>query len=215
MTNWDYETDLLIVGSGAGGMTAALVGKLEGLDSLILEKTEYFGGSTALSGGFVWVPDNYVMAEMGLPDSHEKAALYLKTIIGDRVPQEKQEVYLQSSKEMLAYLKEHIQVRFQLTPGYTDYYPELPGGTNGGRGVDTNLGIYFTDYGALSSFHLAIQQYWWQSPGSHSLSHHWKYHRCLTAALFCERTWALDLFWFLTRCCSRGYLDLGSPYAES
>jgi 3-oxosteroid 1-dehydrogenase len=136
MTNWDDETDLLVVGSGAGGMTAAIVGNLEGLDSLILEKTEYFGGSTALSGGFVWVPDNHVMAEAGLPDSHEKAALYLKTIIGDRVPQEKQEVYLQSSKEMLAYLKEHTQVRFQLTPGYTDYYPELPGGTNGGRGVE-------------------------------------------------------------------------------
>jgi 3-oxosteroid 1-dehydrogenase len=117
-------------------MTAALVGKLEGLDALILEKTEYFGGSTALSGGFVWVPDNYVMAEAGLPDSHEKAALYLETIIGDRVPREKQEAYLHASKEMLAYLKEKTQVSFQLTPGYTDYYPELPGGTNGGRGVE-------------------------------------------------------------------------------
>ena len=138
MTNWDDETDLLVVGSGAGGMTAALVGKLEGLDSLILEKTEYFGGSTALSGGFVWVPDNHVMAEAGLLDSHEKAALYLETIISDRVSQKKQEVYLHTSKEMLAYLKENTQVKFQLTPGYTDYYPELPGGKKRGPGCGTN-----------------------------------------------------------------------------
>lgn len=136
MTHWDHETELLVVGSGGGSMTAALVGKFEGLDTLILEKTEYFGGSTALSGGFVWVPNNYVMAEAGIPDSQEQAALYLETIIGDRVPKEKQMAYLQASKEMLAFLKEHTQVKFQLTPGYTDYYPELPGGTNGGRGVE-------------------------------------------------------------------------------
>ena len=136
MTRWDYETDLLVVGSGGGGMTAALVGKLEGMETLIIEKTEYFGGSTALSGGFVWVPDNYVMAEAGLPDSHEQAALYLETIIGERVPRIKQEAYLHASREMLAYLRDHSQVKFQLTPGYTDYYPELPGGTFGGRGVE-------------------------------------------------------------------------------
>ena len=117
-------------------MTAALVGKLGGLDALILEKTGYFGGSTALSGGTVWVPDNYVMAEAGLPDSHEQAALYLETIIGGRVPRIKQQAFLHASREMLAYLRDHTQVKFQLTPGYTDYYPELPGGTRGGRGVE-------------------------------------------------------------------------------
>jgi len=136
MNHWDYETDLLVVGSGGGGMTASLVGKLQGLDALILEKTEYFGGSTALSGGFVWVPDNYVMAEAGIPDSHEQAALYLETIIGDQVPKDKQEAYLHASKEMLSFLRERTRVIFQLTPGYTDYYPELPGGTQGGRGVE-------------------------------------------------------------------------------
>lgn len=136
MTHWDYETDLLVVGSGGGGMTAALVAKLGGLDALILEKTEYFGGSTALSGGFVWVPDNYVMAEAGLPDSHEQAALYLETIIGNRVPKVKIETYLRESRRMLTYLKDATHVKFQLTPGYTDYYPELPGSTLQGRGVE-------------------------------------------------------------------------------
>jgi len=136
MAHWDYETDLLVVGSGGGGMTAALVAKLGGLDALILEKTEYFGGSTALSGGFVWVPGNYVMAEAGLPDSHEQAVLYLETIIGNRVPKIKIETYLRESRRMLIYLKDSTHVKFQLTPGYTDYYPELPGSTLQGRGIE-------------------------------------------------------------------------------
>lgn len=136
MTNWDHETDLLVVGSGGGGMTAALVAKLGGLNSIILEKTEFYGGSTALSGGAVWVPDNYVMAGAGINDSFEEASLYLETIIADRTPKSKQQAYVRYSREMLAYLREHTQVQFQLTPGYTDYYPELPGGTLGGRGVE-------------------------------------------------------------------------------
>ena len=136
MNHWDYETDILVVGSGGGGMTAALVGKLEGLDTLILEKTEYFGGSTALSGGFVWVPGNYVMEQAGIEDSHEQASLYLETIVGDRIPRIKREAYLVSSRDMLAYLRDRTRVIFQLNPGYTDYYPELPGGTLGGRGVE-------------------------------------------------------------------------------
>ena len=69
MTNWDQETDLLVVVSGGGGMTAALVAKLEGIEALILEKTGLFGGSTTLSGGAVWVSVNYVIAEAGISDT--------------------------------------------------------------------------------------------------------------------------------------------------
>ncbi|MBP7962921.1 MAG: FAD-binding protein, partial [Caldilineaceae bacterium] len=58
-TNWDEEVDLLVVGSGGGGMTAALVAKSLGLDVLVIEKTEFYGGSTARSGGALWIPDNH------------------------------------------------------------------------------------------------------------------------------------------------------------
>ena len=86
MTKWDHETDLVVVGSGGGGMTAALTAKLEGLDSLILEKTEYYGGSTAISGGGIWIPNNHLMADAGIKDSTENARTYLRTIVGDRIP---------------------------------------------------------------------------------------------------------------------------------
>jgi 3-oxosteroid 1-dehydrogenase len=136
MTDWTYATDLVVVGSGGGGMTAALAAKAQGGDTIIFEKTEYYGGSTALSGGYVWVPDNYVMAEADLPDSIEDARIYLYGLIADRVPKTRIEAYIHGSRDMLAFLKEQTQVEFMLTPGYTDYYPEHPGGTLGGRGIE-------------------------------------------------------------------------------
>jgi len=65
MTKWDYTTDVLIVGSGGGGMTAALVAKKAGLDVILIEKSELYGGSTALSGGGIWVPNNYLLDILG------------------------------------------------------------------------------------------------------------------------------------------------------
>jgi len=65
MTKWDYTTDVLIVGAGGGGMTAALVAKKAGLDVILIEKSELYGGSTALSGGGIWVPNNYLLDILG------------------------------------------------------------------------------------------------------------------------------------------------------
>jgi len=78
MTDWDFTTDLLVMGSGAGAMTAALVARQEGLDVLVAEKTEHFGGSSAYSGGGLWVPNNPLMAEAGLRDSLEDARAYMQ-----------------------------------------------------------------------------------------------------------------------------------------
>lgn len=136
MTNRTYTTGLVVVGSGGGGMTAALVAKLQGVESILLEKTGYFGGSTALSGGYVWVPNNYVMQQEAIPDSTADAETYLYELIGERVAKPRIEAYVRGSKEMLAYLKENSHVEFMLTPDYADYYPERPGGKLGGRGVE-------------------------------------------------------------------------------
>ncbi len=135
MCHWDYETDFVCVGSGCGGLTAALVATLNGLSSLVIEKTEYYGGSTALSGGGVWVPANYLMAEAGIEDSISNALTYMEQTVGDRTPRSKQEAYLDNANEMLVYLAKNSHVKFEIMPGYADYYPEKSGGTESGRAL--------------------------------------------------------------------------------
>jgi len=135
MTTWGHETDLLVVGSGAAGMTAALVGRLEGLASLVLEKTPLFGGSTAVSGGGVWIPNNHLMEQAGIPDSFENACRYMQSTVGDRTPRKNQEAFVANGREMLRYLTDRADLEFRMAEGFPDYYPERPGGVATGRTV--------------------------------------------------------------------------------
>ncbi|MCS6888031.1 MAG: FAD-binding protein [Chloroflexus sp.] len=136
MAHWDYTTDVVVVGTGGGAMTAALVAKQAGLDVLMIEKTEYYGGSTAISGGGLWIPNNYLLQRDGLEDSFEKARTYLKHTVGDRTPQALQESYLVHAPEMVKYLVSNSRVRFRRSVGYADYYPERPGGMVDGRALE-------------------------------------------------------------------------------
>lgn len=139
MRDWDFTTDLLVMGSGAGAMTAAFVAKREGLESLVVEKTEYYGGTSAFSGGGVWVPNNPLMAEAGLHDSLEDARAYLDATVGDRVPEVRKEAYLEMAPEMVAYMLQHSHLQLELSRDYPDYYPDRPGGTTGGRALDAGI----------------------------------------------------------------------------
>ena len=139
MTDWDFTTDFLVVGSGAGGMTAAIVAKREGLDALVVEKTEFFGGSSAISGGGVWVPNNPLMAAAGFHDSPEKARAYMAATVGDRVPAVRREAYLAKAPEMVAYMLQHSHLHLEVIGEYTDYYPDRPGAMTGGRALDPGL----------------------------------------------------------------------------
>src|SRR5690349_17349614 len=82
-------TDFLVVGSGAGGMAAAIVASELGASSIVLEKTDLYGGTTALSGGGIWIPNNDSMRSDGLDDSVEDAVQYLKQVIGPDVSETK------------------------------------------------------------------------------------------------------------------------------
>lgn len=97
---YDQTVDVLVVGSGGGGMTAALVAAQAGLDVLLVEKTDAYGGSTALSGGGIWIPNNYLLQRDGVDDSLEKARTYLKHTVGDRTPQALQDAYLENAPKM-------------------------------------------------------------------------------------------------------------------
>jgi len=127
--------DVIVVGSGAAGMTAALCTAQQGLRTLVVEKAEHFGGSTARSGGGIWVPNNAVLAAAGQPDSPEQASAYLEHIAGD-VPAELREAFLDAGPAMLAFVVAHTPLRLRWVRDYADYYPEAPGGQPRGRSVE-------------------------------------------------------------------------------
>ena len=135
--NWDHTTDLLVVGSGAGAMTTALVAHDRGARVLVLEKSDRYGGSTAMSGGAVWVPQNPCMSEAGLQDSAEEASTYLRQVVGQAVSEERLQAYIAEAPEMVRYLLDNSQVAFEALSKYPDYYPELTGGKPGGRSMES------------------------------------------------------------------------------
>ena len=130
------EVDVLVVGSGAAGMAAALKAAEQGLDTLLVEKSEYFGGSTARSGGGVWIPGNYALDEAGVQDTVQAQKQYLDSIVGDVVPKVRRDTYIDRGPEVMSFLREHTPVRFSWVPDYADYHPEAPGGRPAGRTVE-------------------------------------------------------------------------------
>lgn len=133
---WDQEVDFLVVGSGMGGMTAALTAHAEGLKVLVVEKAPTYGGSTARSGGRIWMPNNLHLKMEGTEDTFEKAAAYMRATVGDRVPWAKQDMYLRVGPVALAWLEANTDVRFQRMKGYPDDYPDRPGALTVGRSLE-------------------------------------------------------------------------------
>lgn len=132
------EVDVVVVGAGGAGMTAALAAGNHGLDTVLVEKSSYFGGSTARSGGGVWIPGNGALREAGQvePDDLERSKLYLDSIVGDVVPKVRRDTYLERGPEVMAFLTARTPVRFAWVPDYADYHPEAPGGRPAGRSVE-------------------------------------------------------------------------------
>lgn len=133
--NWDQEYDVIVVGSGGGGMTTALVAHGHGLKAVVIEKSDQYGGTSAVSGGGIWIPCNDDIARTGGSDSYEEALTYLKHVIGDAVPQSRIEAYLKNAPEMVRYLAQKFGVIYRNVPKYPDYYPKMPGGKEGWRSM--------------------------------------------------------------------------------
>lgn len=134
MTGQEY--DVVVVGSGAAGMVAALTAAHQGLSTVLVEKAPHYGGSTARSGGGVWIPNNEILKRDGVKDTRDAARTYLHTIVGDVVPAEKIDTYLDRGPEMLSFVLKNSPLKLCWVPGYSDYYPESPGGKPTGRSVE-------------------------------------------------------------------------------
>jgi len=136
MIRWDECCDVLVIGSGAGGMTAALRAHDLGLDTLVIEKSGQYGGTSAVSGGGIWIPDNHRVRALGGEDSAAQAIAYLKAVTQGEVDDGRIEAYVEHGRTMVEYLERETRVRFEAQAQYTDYYPEVPGGKPGYRSMD-------------------------------------------------------------------------------
>src|SRR6266480_6506259 len=117
-------------------MTAALAAAHHGLSVVVLEKTGRFGGSTARSGGGLWVPGNEVLRRAGVADTQEQARVYLAHVADGCVSAERQQALLDQGPAMLSFVRAHTPMDFSWVPGYADYYPEAPGGLAKGRSIE-------------------------------------------------------------------------------
>ncbi|MFI5586906.1 3-oxosteroid 1-dehydrogenase [Amycolatopsis sp. NPDC051758] len=130
------QFDVVVVGSGAAGMTAALAAARNGLSVVVLEKAACFGGSTARSGGGVWLPGNHALKAAGIDEPPERAREYLASIVGDVVPAVRRNTFLDHGPEVLKFVCDHTPLKFRWVRDYSDYHPEAPGGRPGGRSVE-------------------------------------------------------------------------------
>src|SRR4051794_16034454 len=131
---WDFETDLLVIGAGAAGMTAALVGALEGLKTILCEKSDVVGGTTATSAGTVWIPGSRQSKTAGVPDTVDSAKTYLAAILGQEANDDRLTAYLATGPSVLDYLEERPSVAF-IPPAVHPDYHALPGAAVGGRAL--------------------------------------------------------------------------------
>lgn len=135
---WDDTFDVIVVGSGNGALTAAVVAHDGGANTLIIEKSEAYGGTSATSGGGVWIPNNRYAKAVNADDSPEQALTYLKAVSPPgKIREELLETYVEQGPKMIDYLHEHTRwVRYETLEHYPDYFPEAPGGKTGHRSME-------------------------------------------------------------------------------
>ncbi|MDK2757365.1 MAG: FAD-dependent oxidoreductase [Blastomonas fulva] len=127
------QYDVVVMGSGAAGLTAALVAAKAGHSVAVLEKAPHFGGTTAISGGGIWIPGSPQAMAEGVDDSIEKAREYVLGVVGNRAERDLIDAYLANGPEMVAWLASSSHVDFQISPPSSDWYPDVPGAVDFGR----------------------------------------------------------------------------------
>ncbi|SOE16600.1 succinate dehydrogenase/fumarate reductase flavoprotein subunit [Hoeflea halophila] len=128
--------DLIVVGSGAAGMAAALTARIGGLDVAIFEKDDLIGGSTAVSGGAIWIPNNPLMRAAGMEDDADAAFEYLSGEVGNLIDVDLVKAFIESGPEMVDFFQQNTELKFEYRAFSPDYHPDRPGAAMGGRVLD-------------------------------------------------------------------------------
>lgn len=139
MQKWDFETDVVVVGSGGGAFTAAILAHDNGARVAMLERTDKIGGTTSVSGGAVWIPMNKHMKGLRIPDSREEGLAYCKTLANGRVDEKLIEAFVDNGHNAVEYLETHTPVVYEAMT-MPDYHPEFEGSKPKGRSIEP--GIY-------------------------------------------------------------------------
>lgn len=174
---FDHTYDVVVVGTGGAGFATALGAADAGLSVLLLESTDKWGGSTAMSGGGLWLPDNPLMRRAGVGDSREEALTYLDACVGDvgrASDRARKEAFVDGVEDFVLTAERH-GVTFARAGDYPDYYPELPGGKIG-RAVEVEpydskrIGEWWATCRALLPLPLKTDDMWeleraWSTPG--------------------------------------------------
>ena len=138
MTTWNESADLVVIGSGGGALVAAIAAADAGLTALVVEKQGLVGGSTAMSGGVIWLPNNPLMQREGVADSEADGLAYFADVVGDVGPassEEKRRTFISAGSTMVTFL-ERAGLRLTRCEGYSDYYSEHRGGHVRGRAIE-------------------------------------------------------------------------------
>ena len=135
---WDLEADVVVLGSGGAAMTAAIAAHDFGAkDVVILEKSNMVGGTTAMSGGMLWIPNNLHQIEAGIPESDEDIVAYLDAIAPGQLDPDTLGAFMEGGPELIRYLADKTPVRFHAFADFPDYQPYAPGAKpDGGRSLD-------------------------------------------------------------------------------
>lgn len=135
MTQRQENYDVVIVGSGASGMAAAVTAKKNGLNVLVVEKQAQFGGTTARSGGWLWVPGTCLATEQGIHEEKGAARTYLQHEATTHFDAEKVDSFLENGPKAIEFFTKNTVVQFDMPPVFPDYHAEAPGGAQGGRSM--------------------------------------------------------------------------------
>ena len=129
------ECDLLVIGSGAGGLSAAVTASYHGLKVIVIEKEPVFGGTTAWSGGWMWVPRNPLARRAGIMEDKEQVRTYLRAETGNHYDADRIEAFLEAAPHMVDFYERHTALQFIDGNKIPDMHGDLPGAALGGRSV--------------------------------------------------------------------------------